>query len=139
MTSELERPIEREAAVPIVLVVDDEPGIRALLDLELSSLGLTVVQCSTGTEALGVLRRQVFDLVVTDVKMPGATGLDVLREVKARTPATAVIVLTGFTNMDEVEACRDVGAFELIHKPFELTALHEAVERALVPFHAARR
>jgi DNA-binding NtrC family response regulator len=113
------------------LVIDDEPGIRALLDFELSSYGLSVVQCADGASAIAVLQQREFDLIVTDVKMPGASGLQVLGAAKARAPDTEVIVITGYTAVSEAEACQRGGAFALLYKPFDLADLGDSVTRAL--------
>jgi two-component system, NtrC family, sensor kinase len=114
-----------------VLVVDDEPGIRDLLELELTAIGHRVSQCADGLEAIALLERREFDLVVTDVKMPGATGIQVLKAAKALSADTEVIIVTGYADLDEAVECLRSGAFDLIHKPFELQTFHAAVEHAL--------
>jgi DNA-binding NtrC family response regulator len=113
------------------LVIDDEPGIRALLDYELRSLGLTVIQCADGVAAIAALENGKFDLIVTDVKMPGASGLQVLDAAKRHAPDTEVIVITGYTAVSEAEACRRQGAFAFLYKPFDLADFGVWVNRAL--------
>ena len=88
-----------------VLVIDDEPGLLDVLEWELSSLGFEVLACSSGTNAVQVLRQTEFDVIISDVRMPGLSGLDVLRAAKGLCPETEVIIATGYAEMDTVVEC----------------------------------
>ena len=100
-----------------ILVVDDEPAMRLLLTSVLKDEGLDVTAAATGEEALQLVARRHFHLVVTDLKMPGISGLQVLEGVKRDDPETAVVVLTAFGTVEgAVEAMRR-GAAHYLLKP----------------------
>src|SRR5688572_25061549 len=113
-----------------VLVVDDKENI---LKLFARLLGDTYeVTCAEdGARALALVAAQEFDVVVSDVRMPGADGFEVLRAVKSRYPDTEVVMMTGYaTVQDAVEAMR-AGAFDYLQKPFLPDAAAELVTRAM--------
>ncbi|WP_309893678.1 sigma-54 dependent transcriptional regulator [Archangium sp.] len=113
-----------------VLVVDDKENI---LKLFARLLGDTYeVTCAEdGARALALVAAQEFDVVVSDVRMPGADGFEVLRAVKSRSPDTEVVMMTGYaTVQDAVEAMR-AGAFDYLQKPFLPDAAAELVTRAM--------
>ncbi|MBI5477572.1 MAG: response regulator [Deltaproteobacteria bacterium] len=114
-----------------VLVADDEPGITDLLEWELESKGYEVVTAASGLLAVEQLHRAEFDVVITDVRMPGLTGLDVLKVAKERAPETEVIVMTAVADVESAIECVRGGAFDLVQKPFEATSLLAIVARAL--------
>ena len=114
-----------------VLIVDDEPAVRALLKQALVRGGHQVTECSDGAEAGTALERSAFDLVISDLTMPIADGLAVLRKARAVAPGTPVIILTARAAIaDCVEAMRE-GAFNFLVKPFHPTELAEVVAQAL--------
>jgi DNA-binding NtrC family response regulator len=114
-----------------ILFVDDDPEMRkALLD-GLSHNGYSVSLAESANEALRVLDQKPFDLVVTDVKMPGQDGFHLLNTLKAKASPVPVIMMTGFgTIQNAVEAMRK-GAFDYLVKPFSIEALEKQIERAL--------
>jgi two-component system NtrC family sensor kinase len=114
-----------------ILLVDDEPGLLDVLEWELSSLGYDVLAVGNGTSAVQVLERNEFDVVISDVKMPGLTGIDVLKRTKALCPDTEVIITTGFAEMETVVDCVRGGAFDFVQKPFNLPSVMATVGRAL--------
>lgn len=118
-------------SVSTILVVDDEPGIRDLLQWELSSRGHEVQTCVDGLGALEVLRQNEFDLVITDVRMPGLDGIGVLQATKELSPDTEVVVTTGYAELERAIECVRFGAFDLLQKPFEMRSLLGTVDRAL--------
>lgn len=101
-----------------VLVVDDEPAIRQILCRSISAAGYAVTEAVDGADALQKLELHPVDIVVTDIKMPNIDGLQLLKEVRSRWAATAVILITG--NRAEVSAgeISQAGADDLIKKPF---------------------
>jgi two-component system response regulator AtoC len=100
-----------------ILVVDDEPAMRLLLSSILKDEGYEVAAAATGEEALQLVARQHFRLVITDLKMPGISGLELLSRIKRDDPETAVILLTAFGSVEgAVEAMRQ-GAAHYLLKP----------------------
>jgi DNA-binding NtrC family response regulator len=114
-----------------ILVVDDEATAREGLELTLAGEGYSVRQAASGAEALELLRQSPSDLVITDLKMPGLTGLDVLSEVRKLYPDLDVIVITGFATVDSAIQSMKMGAFDYLTKPFNLDAVRQVVKRAL--------
>lgn len=113
-----------------LLVVDDEPELLAILR-EFLGEEFDLETAATGTEALEKLAQGVFTLVLTDINLPGADGIAVLRAAKAADPETAVIMLTGnASTMTAIEALRD-GAYDYLVKPFDLFELDQSLRRAL--------
>jgi DNA-binding NtrC family response regulator len=118
--------------MPRVLIVDDEEILRLAMELILDSEGYQTVSVQNGTEALAMVGRETFDLVITDMKMPGVNGMDVLRGVKSISPATKVIIITGFAAEDPSTAIRD-GADDFIYKVFTRAQFLEAINRLIGP------
>jgi two-component system response regulator FlrC len=101
-----------------ILVVDDEEGIREYLGDALEDEGRTIVQAADGVEALGHLAKQSFDVMVTDLRMPGALdGIDLLRKARAESPEMEVIVLTAHGSVDTAVEAMKLGAFDYLQKP----------------------
>ncbi len=115
-----------------VLVVDDEDGVRSFLSEALSSHGHEVVEASSSTSARALLSQQAFDVVVTDLKMPGETGLDLLRAIKSEQSEIEVVVLTAHGTIDTAVEAMKVGAFDYLQKPLKNpNELRLVVSRAL--------
>lgn len=114
-----------------LLVIDDEPGIRRMMELDLRADGYTVYTAADGDEGLKVFDRHRPSLVLTDLKMPGMDGIEVLRRIKERSPETEVIVITGHGDLDlAVESLR-LRASDFITKPVDNRALEVALDRAI--------
>ncbi|GAB4256149.1 sigma-54-dependent transcriptional regulator [Deferrisoma sp.] len=114
-----------------VLVVDDDASLRRILEYNLAEEGYAVATAASGEEALEKLDRAAFDLVVTDIKMPGMDGMDLLRRIKAEAPETQVIVITAFGTIEMAVEAMKAGAAEYITKPFNRDELKLAVRKAL--------
>jgi two-component system response regulator FlrC len=115
-----------------ILVVDDEPAMRLLLTSVLADEGFDVTQAATGEEAVQLLAGRHFHLVITDLKMPGISGMQVLHRVKADNPETAVIVLTAFGSVEGAVDAMRKGAANYLLKPLASPdELRLAVRRAL--------
>ena len=113
-----------------VLIVDDEPNMRRILKANLRMDNHTCVEASNSSEAVTRLSKEDFDVVVTDQKMPGGTGLDVLRAVQESDPTTSVIFLTAVGTVElAVESMRQ-GAFDFLTKPFEIDVMRATIRRA---------
>src|SRR5919204_1463513 len=114
-----------------LLVADDDPGLRESLERTLTREGYRVILASDGRGALEQLQAGGIDLVVTDLKMPGLTGIEVLRAPKAIAPDVAVILLTAFGTVEEaVKAMKD-GAYDFLTKPFRREQLLKLISKAL--------
>jgi len=113
-----------------VLIVDDEPGMRRILTVNLRRDSHVVVEAAGVTEASALIGREDFDVVLTDHKMPDGSGLDVLRAVQDDDPTTSVIFLTAVGTLElAVESMRQ-GAFDFITKPFIPDVVRAAIRRA---------
>lgn len=102
-----------------VLVVDDEEAVRGVLEMLLSREGHLHHVVQSGEAAVDALAQRRFDLVITDKNLPGISGLDVLREVKRKSPDTDVIVMTGYASMDSAIEALNHGATGYLEKPFD--------------------
>lgn len=119
-----------------VLAIDDDRLIRMELELVLGREGLDVDTAASGADALACLGRQHYDLVVTDMDLPDATGLEVLRRIRRADPAIRVILLTGSSSLVSADEAAAAGAVALVLKPFEFQELLREVRHALQPFRA---
>jgi len=114
-----------------VLVVDDEAVIREGLRRILEMDGFSVETSSSGTLALERLQEKDFDLVISDLKMPGMSGMDVLKTIKVLQPEVPVIIITGYSTVDTAVEAMKNGAFDYIAKPFTPEQINEKVQKAL--------
>jgi DNA-binding NtrC family response regulator len=114
-----------------VLVVEDEPYVRQSLVDVLKSRGFHVADAAGAREALALLAKAPFDVVLTDLRMATLTGLDLVREVQKTAPDVPVIVLTGHGNVASAVECLKAGASDFILKPADPAALEIALTRAL--------
>lgn len=115
-----------------LLIVDDEPSICEILEHFLRDSGYNVTIACNGEQAISVLNSKPVDLVVTDIKMPGVTGVELLKYIKEKLPTTPVLVTTGFPTLDSAIEALKLGAFDYLTKPFHLEEIGEKVKRALV-------
>jgi len=113
-----------------ILVVDDKPNMLTLLEKILGEHH-SVTVAHDGQQALARLATEEFDVVLTDVRMPGADGFDVLRTVKGHRPATAVIVMTAYASIEAAVEAIKRGAYDYIRKPFDPDDVVLVVARAL--------
>src|SRR6185436_13150561 len=123
----------RRSSMSEILVVDDEEGIRAFLADTLSTDGHHVAQAADGAAAIGELRGRPFDLLITDLRMPGALdGIDVVREAHNTRPEMPVIVLTAHGSVKTAVEAMKLGAHDYLEKPVSgPTELRILVSRAL--------
>src|SRR5512138_2085604 len=114
-----------------ILIVDDDPGQRSLLDSFLRSQGFETVLATSGEQALEKLRGQDFSLLISDVRMPGISGLETLRRARQEQAVLPVLLVTAFADIREaVGAMRD-GAVNYLAKPIDLDELLAVVQQAL--------
>ncbi len=113
-----------------VLIVDDEPMIRSFLAETLKGKKIEVTLAENGKEAIDLIKREHFDLILSDMKMPGKSGMDVLKFTKALSPSTVVILMTAYASVESaVEAMRQ-GAFNYLIKPFSAESVEALIEKA---------
>jgi two-component system response regulator HydG len=114
-----------------ILVVDDEPSMRTTLSILLKKEGYQVSQAGDGIEALKMLEGAQYDMVLTDLKMEGTNGMDLLRQVKAADPQTEVLIFTAYGTVTSAVEAMKLGAYDYIGKPFDEEELLLKVGRAL--------
>src|SRR5882724_8154864 len=113
------------------LVVDDEPRLRRVLVRLLEGEGFSCAEAGSGTEALEMLQHDPVPLVISDLRMPQMDGVTLLREIIARWPTTAVIVVTAVAEVESAVACLQLGALDYVAKPFHLDEVRARVMQAL--------
>ncbi|HET8542246.1 MAG TPA: response regulator [Anaeromyxobacter sp.] len=114
-----------------VLVVDDEPGMRDLLSRVLGDAGHAVSAVESGEEALVLLAREKFDVLVVDKNLPGIDGLGVLRLVRAHQPALRAIMITAYPSEESDATARALGVVAYIVKPFGVLTMIDRVDDAI--------
>lgn len=138
----VERPAREEKVVgpgigitmqsaPRVLILEDDPAFRKMLVKALRDRGYSVEEAAAGAQAVQLARDQVFDLIITDIRMDGMDGLEALSRIKQAQPDTSSMVITGYTSEeDSVRAIR-LGVGDYLKKPFRVQAFVDAVNRVL--------
>lgn len=114
-----------------ILIVDDEAGIREVLSRKLSSAGFQCLTAPDGINAMKLLKSDQVDLVLLDVTMPGKSGAIVLKDIKAKYPDIAVIMVTAVADVQTVISLMKEGAYDYVIKPVELNTLLFSIDRAL--------
>ena len=106
-----------------ILIVDDEEELVSALEERLFLRGFQAKGVTTGEEALAHLADQACDVVLLDVKMPGLSGLEVIKRIKEKTPSPQVILLTGHSSVQDAERGMGLGAFDYLMKPIQIDEL----------------
>jgi len=112
-----------------ILLVDDEPLMRLSMVDALEAIGHDVEAAASGTEGIEAIRQRPFDLVITDLRLPGADGLAVLRAAKDQSSSTEIVVITAHGSVETAVGAMKFGAFDYITKPFQMDELLLIVER----------
>jgi len=121
-----------------VLVVDDDPVVRKSFDRVLTGKGYAVITAENGEEALRKLGQEKYDVVYTDIRMPGMSGLDMAEQLKANQPWTPVVIITGYGN-DEAEArATAAGVKSFLHKPLSPEMIEGSAQSVLTVPEAAK-
>jgi two-component system nitrogen regulation response regulator GlnG len=115
---------------PKVWVIDDDRSIRWVLERALSKADMDVTSFSNGVGIIEALQREQPDVMISDVRMPGIDGLDLLRQVTAKHPDLPVIIMTAHSDLDSAVSAFNRGAFEYLPKPFDLDEAVDQVRRA---------
>ncbi len=122
--------VPKATAPPRILIVDDDAGQRSLLDTFLRSQGFQTVTVDSGERALGALQAEAIDMMISDVRMPGISGLETLRLARKDHASLPILLVTAYTDVrDAVDAIRD-GAVDYLAKPIDLDELLRAVRQA---------
>ena len=119
-----------------VWIVDDDASIRWVLERALKQAGMSPIAFEDADSAMAALRRGEPDVLVTDIRMPGKSGLDLLDDVRTRRPKLPVIVMTAHSDLDSAVAAYQGGAFEYLPKPFDIDQAVDLVRRAATQQHA---
>jgi DNA-binding response OmpR family regulator len=114
-----------------ILIVDDEEGIRDTLRAFFEIQGFEVFDAADGVEASERIREEPFDVVLTDLRMPGLDGLGVLRLVRSISPKTAVLILTGFSSPQSESEAMKLGCDGFLTKPVRLDQLKSTIHQSL--------
>ena len=114
-----------------ILVVDDEQSLREVLSIMLKRAGYAVTSVADGEEAIEQLQKEIFDLVITDLRMPKVDGMDVLKAVKSSSPETVVLIITAFATADSAVEAMKQGAYDYLTKPFQVDEVQLIIRNAL--------
>ena len=114
-----------------ILVVDDELSMREFLKILLTKEGYKVSVAAEGNSALALAGQRAFDLVISDIRMPGMSGLDLLAQLKQTQPDVGVIMITAFASPDDAVVAMRNGAFDYITKPFNVDEIKSVIKAAL--------
>jgi DNA-binding NtrC family response regulator len=115
--------------MPTILIVDDDDAIRGML-FDLLSEKYECNTASMAEEALQYIEVEKYDAIVTDIAMPGLTGVELLKKIQEHDSATPVILISGKGSEQDPQALMDLGAFAYVTKPFNLDEIEDVVERA---------
>lgn len=119
------------SALRKVLVVDDDPVVGSSFNRVLSNKGYVVVTAENAAQALEKMREQEYDVVFTDIKMPGMSGIELAEEVKARRPWTPVVIVTGYGSTAHEARARQVGVSAFLNKPLSPDMIEESAAQAV--------
>ena len=114
-----------------ILVIDDEAKLHRILEISLEGLGYNVRTASTGSEGIDIAKSSMPSLVITDMKMPGMSGMEVLQEIKKMDSEVPVIIMTAYGTVQSAVEAMKAGAIDYILKPFDISEMEMIVEKAL--------
>ena len=124
--------LEQQLAAPgRILLVDDQPELRRLFRRNLSKLGHEVVEAWNGRAAIELARQGGFDVVISDVRMPDLSGIELLKELYELDPDLPVVLVSGSGNPETANEAADYGAFAYLMKPVPFDAMRESASRAI--------
>ena len=128
-------PVRADTRLPRVLVVDDERSMRELLSIVLRREGYDVLLAENGRTALGLLERESIDVLISDIKMPDMSGVDVLRAAKRIDPDILGIMITAFASTETAIEAMRLGACDYLSKPFDIDLLKMKVREKVENRH----
>lgn len=113
-----------------ILVVDDESNIRKLFSRELASPGRTIHTVGSAAEAFEHLHKHYYDIIILDIRLPDANGLELMTKLLETVPNVAIILITGYADVDNAVEAMKNGAYDYITKPFSLDRMEQVIEKA---------
>src|SRR5260221_5072304 len=114
-----------------LLLVEDKAELRQMLKLALSKAGYVVTEAADGTEGVRLVQGHPFSIVLTDLKLPGCSGLEILKKVQEVDAGIPVVVMTAYGSIEEAVRAMKEGAYDFIQKPVDLEHLRLLLERAV--------
>ncbi len=117
-----------------LLIVDDEAGMRQLLETAFRDRGFDVISASNGDKAVELIKTSPYDIIITDLKMPGRDGMSVLRAARECTPDAHVIIITAYGTIETAVEAMRLGAHDFIAKPFKLAEIELKVDKIVKSF-----
>ena len=114
-----------------ILIVDDEPGMRMTLADIINITGFTAATVENGSQALEKVKKQVFDVILMDFKMPGLNGVETFMEIRKLLPDVKVIFITAYYNEQSIKEAMDEGAIVIYQKPLNIPQLLDCIKRAI--------
>lgn len=132
-------PTERRKSGPRILVVDDDAMVREVVVESIKALGIRADDSDDGEDALEKNAQNPYDLIVTDMRLPGLDGLSLIKKLKSIKSNTDVIVMTGYGTIENAVECMKAGALEYLIKPFTVDQIHLAVRKAMEHRELRRR
>ncbi|MCA0170518.1 MULTISPECIES: response regulator [Bacillaceae] len=114
-----------------ILIVDDQYGIRILLNEIFQKEGYQTFQAANGVQALSIVKSEDPDLVILDMKIPGMDGLEILKRIKKMEARALVIIMTAYGELDMIHEAMDLGAVTHFAKPFDIDEIRAAVKKEL--------
>ena len=112
-----------------LLIVDDQYGIRILLNEVFQKEGYQTFQAANGYQALDIVEKHSPDLVLLDMKIPGMDGIEILKRLKAINAEIQVIIMTAYGELDMIQESKDLGAITHFAKPFDIDEIRDAVRK----------
>ena len=113
-----------------ILIVEDEKSMREVLKILLEEEGYETLSASDGLDGIRMIQEDIFDIVITDIKMPRADGFEVLKKVKEISPTSIVIMITAFGTTESTIEAMKLGAYDYIHKPFKIDEIRLIINKA---------
>ena len=114
-----------------ILVVDDEASMREFLDVLLSKEGYTVTEAKNGKQAVNMIQKNNYDLILSDIRLGDITGLEVLKEAKKKNSNTIVIMISAYSTTEIAVEAMNEGAYDFVPKPFDNTELKQTIQKAM--------
>ena len=114
-----------------ILIIDDEKNIRDVLEILLQGEGYKITLADGGVEGIEILKKDIFDLVITDIKMPYVDGFAILKTTKDLSPGTDVIIITAYGTTESAIEAMKLGAYDYIQKPFKMDEIRLVVKKAM--------
>ena len=132
MAHPLEEEAAKQTAAPRVLLVDDQPELRRLFRRSLGKAGFEVVEAWDGRVAIELLRKSPFDVVISDVRMPDMSGMELLKALHELDPDLPVVLTSGSPDTSSTSEANEFGAFAYLVKPVPFDLMRDTAERAVL-------